>query len=94
MDAVIKPLRSSAATSSQPATPSDPSQPRPTREEAEAAVKTLISYVGDDPQREGLIATPRRVIEAFDELYQGTAPIRPTCSTAPSARPRAMTISS
>lgn len=71
MDAVIKPLRSSAATSSQSATPADPSQPRPTREEAEAAVRTLISYVGDDPAREGLIATPRRVVEAFDELYQG-----------------------
>lgn len=70
MDAVIKPLRSSAATSSQSATP-DPSQPRPTREEAESAVRTLIAYVGDNPQREGLIATPRRVVEAFDELYQG-----------------------
>jgi GTP cyclohydrolase IA len=71
MDAVIKPLRSSAATSSQSASPADQSQSRPTREEAETAVKTLISYIGDDPAREGLIATPRRVIEAFDELYQG-----------------------
>lgn len=71
MDAVIKPLRSSAATSSQSANPADSSQPRPTRDEAEAAVRTLISYIGDDPAREGLIATPRRVVEAFDELYQG-----------------------
>jgi GTP cyclohydrolase I len=71
MDAVLKPLRNSAATPSQSANAADPSQPRPSREEAESAVKTLIAYIGDNPQREGLIATPRRVVEAFDELYQG-----------------------
>src|SRR5580692_9263470 len=46
-------------------------QPRPSRAEAEAAVHTLLSYVGENPDREGLLDTPRRVVEAFDELYQG-----------------------
>ena len=46
-------------------------QPRPTRAEAEAAVLTLLGYIGENPVREGLLDTPRRVVEAFDELYQG-----------------------
>ena len=37
------------------------------REEALKAVQTLIKYIGDDPEREGLIETPNRVIKAFDE---------------------------
>jgi GTP cyclohydrolase I len=45
--------------------------PRPSRADAEAAVKTLIAYIGEDTAREGLVDTPRRVVEAFDELYQG-----------------------
>lgn len=44
---------------------------RPTREQAEAAVRTLIAWAGDDPLREGLIDTPRRVAEAYGELYSG-----------------------
>jgi GTP cyclohydrolase I len=44
---------------------------RPSREEAEAAVHTLIAYLGDNPGREGLQATPKRVVAAFDELYRG-----------------------
>ncbi|HST93223.1 MAG TPA: GTP cyclohydrolase I FolE [Microvirga sp.] len=44
---------------------------RPTREEAEAAVRTLIRWAGDDPQREGLQETPKRVAKAFKELYSG-----------------------
>ena len=44
---------------------------RPTREEAEAAVRTLIAWAGDDPHREGLIDTPRRVVKAYEELYGG-----------------------
>jgi len=44
---------------------------RPSREEAEAAVRALIAYLGDDPAREGLRATPKRVIAALDELYRG-----------------------
>ncbi len=48
----------------------------PTREEAEAAVRTLIRWAGDDPSREGLIDTPRRVAKAYGELFSGydTAP--------------------
>ena len=46
-------------------------QPRPSRAEAEQAVQTLLSYIGEDPDREGLLDTPRRVVEAYDELYQG-----------------------
>ncbi|HKS85473.1 MAG TPA: GTP cyclohydrolase I FolE [Pseudolabrys sp.] len=44
---------------------------RPSREEAEAAVRTLIAYAGDNPDREGLLETPRRVVGAYDEVYQG-----------------------
>ena len=46
---------------------------RPTRQEAEAAVRTLIAWAGDDPKREGLIDTPRRVVEAYEELFGGYA---------------------
>lgn len=49
----------------------DPQQNRPSRAEAEAAVKTLLSYMGENPAREGLVDTPRRVVEAYDELFQG-----------------------
>jgi GTP cyclohydrolase I len=44
---------------------------RPSREEAEAAVRTLIAFAGDDPEREGLIDTPKRVVAAYEELYSG-----------------------
>jgi GTP cyclohydrolase I len=45
--------------------------PRPTREEAEAAVRTLIRWTGDDPTREGLLDTPRRVTKAYEQLFGG-----------------------
>ena len=44
---------------------------RPTREEAEAAVRTLLLWAGDDPAREGLVDTPKRVVKAYEELYRG-----------------------
>ncbi|MET4633696.1 GTP cyclohydrolase I FolE [Kaistia defluvii] len=44
---------------------------RPSREEAEAAVRTLIAWAGDDPSREGLLDTPKRVAKAFGEFYKG-----------------------
>ena len=44
---------------------------RPTREEAEEAVRTLIRWAGDDPAREGLAETPQRVVKAYGELYRG-----------------------
>ena len=45
--------------------------PKPTREEAMAAVKTLIEWAGDDPTREGLIDTPKRVAKAYEEFFSG-----------------------
>jgi GTP cyclohydrolase IA len=44
---------------------------RPTQEEAEAAVRTLLAWAGDDITREGLIDTPRRVAKAFKEYFSG-----------------------
>src|SRR6476660_3136551 len=66
MDAVVKPL-------------ARPAQPlvdksfvsRPSRAEAEAAVRTLIAWAGDDPAREGLLDTPKRVVKAYEELFRG-----------------------
>lgn len=47
--------------------------PRASRAEAEAAVRTLISWAGDDPRREGLLATPGRVVRAYEEWFAGYA---------------------
>lgn len=44
---------------------------RPSREEAEAAIATLIRWIGEDPSREGLLETPRRVVRAFEEYFAG-----------------------
>jgi GTP cyclohydrolase I len=44
---------------------------KPSREEAEAAVRTLIRWAGDDPQREGLLDTPARVVRSYEEFFQG-----------------------
>jgi GTP cyclohydrolase I len=44
---------------------------RPSQEEAEAAVRTLLAWAGDDPQREGLLDTPKRVAKAFREYFSG-----------------------
>jgi len=41
------------------------------REEAEKAVETLIKWAGDDPSREGLRETPKRVVNAFNEFFSG-----------------------
>ena len=45
--------------------------PNPTRDEAMQAVKTLIAWAGDNPGREGLIDTPRRVVDAYREFFSG-----------------------
>lgn len=50
----------------------DPGQ-KPTRDEAEKAVETLLRYIGEDPQREGLRETPARYVRAFDEFFAGYA---------------------
>src|ERR1700685_3168430 len=44
---------------------------RPSREEAEAAVRTLIAWAGDNPDREGLVDTPPRVAKAYREFFAG-----------------------
>ena len=44
---------------------------KPSREEAMEAVKTLISWAGDDPSREGLAETPKRVVKAYEEFFAG-----------------------
>ena len=46
---------------------------RPTREEAEAAVRVLLRWAGDDPNREGLLDTPARVARAYEEFFSGYA---------------------
>jgi GTP cyclohydrolase IA len=61
MDAIVKPRAAKAAVQ------------RPTREEAMQAVRTLLAWAGDDPQREGLIDTPKRVVDAYEEWFGGYA---------------------
>ena len=66
MDAVVKSLLERP----QPQPNSSPAR-RPTREEAEAAVRVLLRWTGDDPSREGLRDTPKRVVKAFEEFFSG-----------------------
>ncbi|MBV8568474.1 MAG: GTP cyclohydrolase I FolE [Methylobacteriaceae bacterium] len=63
MDAVVKTLV--------PARPRQNRLVRPSREEAEEAVRTLILWAGDDPSREGLLDTPKRVAKAYEEFFSG-----------------------
>lgn len=60
-----RPARTSASTARSKAAA------RPSREEAEAAVRTLIRWAGDDPTREGLLETPGRVVRAYEEFFAG-----------------------
>jgi GTP cyclohydrolase I len=82
MDAIVKPWPKNtgpnAASNTATTQLSDhvraaptPVHPRPSREEAEEAVRTLIAYAGDDPMREGVLETPKRVVDAYAELYGG-----------------------
>ena len=48
-----------------------PGLPRPSEDEVKAAVRTLIAWAGDDPDREGLKDTPKRVMKAFREFFAG-----------------------
>lgn len=66
MDALIKSLKTAG-----PLLQTHPDAPRPSRAEAESAVRTLLAYIGENPDREGLLETPQRVIEAYDELFNG-----------------------
>ncbi len=58
-------------TSKKPALKAVPAAPRPSREAAMEAVRTLIAWAGDNPEREGLIDTPKRVIGAYEEWFSG-----------------------
>lgn len=52
--------------------PANPSKnERPSRQEAESAVRTLLLWAGDDPDREGLVETPKRVVKTFEEMFSG-----------------------
>jgi GTP cyclohydrolase IA len=66
MDAVVKKLKPAA-----PPLGRGPDVERPSQAEAEAAVRTLIAWAGDDPEREGLRDTPRRVVKAYNEFFKG-----------------------
>ena len=76
MDAVVKNFPKSAPAAEKPlsdhvrAAPA-PAVPRPSRDEAEAAVRTLLAYIGDNPGREGLVETPKRFVSAYEELFHG-----------------------
>jgi GTP cyclohydrolase I len=50
---------------------SDDSADRPSRDEAEAAVRTLIRWAGENPDREGLLGTPDRVVRSYEEFFAG-----------------------
>src|SRR5262249_28117254 len=66
MDAIIKKLPRDISAAAR-----DPKVKRPSQAEAEAAVRTLIAWAGDDPNREGLIDTPKRVVKAYEEFFSG-----------------------
>jgi GTP cyclohydrolase I len=76
MDAIVKPwpkgptANTPAATDHIYAAPT-PVAERPSRQQAEAAVRTLLAYIGENPDREGLRDTPKRVVGAYEELYRG-----------------------
>ncbi len=65
MDAAIKKLMPQSAYMEKPVTN------RPSQAEAEAAVRVLLRWTGDDPDREGLVDTPKRVAKAFLEMFGG-----------------------
>ena len=67
MDAVVKTLPVRAVETAR----SGQQIPRPSREEAEGAVRLLLRWIGEDPSREGLVDTPNRVVKAYEELFGG-----------------------
>jgi len=67
MDAVVKSLNARNVSKLD----ARPKPQAPSQEEAEAAVRVLLAYAGDDPAREGLVDTPRRVAKAYRELFAG-----------------------
>ena len=51
----------------------DSSAGGPTKEQAEAAVRVLLQWIGENPDRRGLLRTPARVVRAFQDWFQGYA---------------------
>ena len=66
-----RPVNKPSASASQAGIVPGKTLRRPRRESAEEAVRTLIRWAGDDPDREGLAETPSRVVRAFREWYSG-----------------------
>ncbi|WP_296016464.1 GTP cyclohydrolase I FolE [uncultured Agrobacterium sp.] len=64
MDAIVKKFPGADATD-------DKTKNRPTQEDAEDAVRVLLRWAGDNPDREGLLDTPKRVAKAYRELFSG-----------------------
>jgi len=64
-------LSKHVANDSSPADATASAEGRPSREEARDAVRTLIKWAGDDPDREGLLDTPDRVVRSYEEYYSG-----------------------
>ena len=60
-------------TSRSPESQRLPEPQRPTRQQAEDAVRTLLAWAGDDPTREGLLETPKRVVKSYEEFFAGYA---------------------
>jgi GTP cyclohydrolase I len=70
MDAVVKALNPANSSSVQNISNEDRAM-RPSREEAEEAVRTLLRWVGENPGREGLLDTPKRVVKAYEQFFAG-----------------------
>jgi len=68
MNTCVSPERLSRETEAELSTPS---LAKPSRDDAEAAVRTLLRWAGDDPDREGLLGTPDRVARAYEEFFAG-----------------------
>ncbi len=66
MDAIVKKANQAALEIGR-----GPQIERPSKEQAMEAVRTLIAWAGDDPDREGVLDTPKRVVKAYQELFSG-----------------------
>ena len=70
---IVRALKESEAMSKEKTNSPELIVNRPSREEAMDAVRTLIAWAGDDIEREGLLDTPKRVVDAYEEFFEGYA---------------------